>query len=199
LNEVELLAVGFGAAGIINLIYMPGSEQKLTILRAELEESFSIIFISIAKHLRDPKFIWDGSELMKAESTIAHGLTLAQQSKENQMFRTEIYWVNYFTFRQEQWDAITRMMDIVSQVYAQLPHGEMVAVLFEELSEDVKLDSYTGRVERAILGLEQRFKLLELPQTRPEFEVRSAILQLLMELKHYLLVAKKDKKGRKEA
>jgi uncharacterized membrane protein YgaE (UPF0421/DUF939 family) len=91
------------------------------------------------------------------------------------------------------------MMDIVSQVYAQLPHGEMVAVLFEELSEDVKLDSYTGRVERAILGLEQRFKLLELPQTRPEFEVRSAILQLLMELKHYLLVAKKDKKGRKEA
>lgn len=196
LNEVQLLAIGLGIAGIVNFIYMPGSDQRLQQMRVELEQSFSAIFNSIAMHLRDPKFIWDGSELIKAEERIAKGLELAKQNKENQLFRTDTYWINYFGMRDQQWDAITRMMDIVAQVYAQLPHGEMVASLFDELCEDVKVEEYTGRVERAILALEARFKELELPATRAEFEVRSAILQLVMELKHYLLVAKKEKKRR---
>lgn len=196
LNEVQLLAIGLGIAGIVNFIYMPGSDQRLQQMREELEQSFSTIFHSIALHLRDPKFIWDGSELIKAEEKIVKGLALAKQNKENQLFRTDTYWLNYFGMRDQQWDAITRMMDIVAQVYAQLPHGEMVAVLFDELSEDVKVEEYTGRVERAILTLEARFKDLDLPATRAEFEVRSAILQLVMELKHYLLVAKKEKKRR---
>jgi uncharacterized membrane protein YgaE (UPF0421/DUF939 family) len=196
LNEVQLLAIGLGIAGIVNFIYMPGSDQRLQLMRVELEQSFSAIFHSIAKHLRDPKFIWDGSELIKAEEKIVKGLALAKQNKENQLFRTDTYWLNYFGMRDQQWDAITRMMDLVAQVYAQLPHGEMVARLFDELSEDVKVEEYTGRVERAILALEARFKDLDLPATRAEFEVRSAILQLVMELKHYLLVAKKEKKRR---
>jgi uncharacterized membrane protein YgaE (UPF0421/DUF939 family) len=196
LNEVQLLAIGLGIAGIVNFIYMPGSDQRLQLMRVELEQSFSAIFNSIAKHLRDPKFIWDGSELIKAEEKIVKGLALAKQNKENQLFRTDTYWLNYFGMRDQQWDAITRMMDLVAQVYAQLPHGEMVARLFDELSEDVKVEEYTGRVERAILALEARFKDLDLPATRAEFEVRSAILQLVMELKHYLLVAKKEKKRR---
>jgi uncharacterized membrane protein YgaE (UPF0421/DUF939 family) len=196
LNEVQLLAIGLGIAGIVNFIYMPGSDQRLQHMRMELEQSFSDIFNSIAMHLRDPKFIWDGSELIKAEEKIAKGLGLARQNKENQLFRTDTYWLNYFGMRDQQWDAITRMMDIVAQVYAQLPHGEMVARLFDELSEDVKVEEYTGRVERAILALEAKFKDLDLPATRAEFEVRSAILQLVMELKHYLLVAKKEKKRR---
>jgi uncharacterized membrane protein YgaE (UPF0421/DUF939 family) len=72
----------------------------------------------------------------------------------------------------------------------------MVAQLFDELSEDVQVEDYTGRVERDIEALQQRFKQLDLPVTRAEFEVRSAILQLMTELKHYLSIAKKDKKSR---
>ncbi|MNJ52394.1 hypothetical protein D3C77_477260 [compost metagenome] len=40
---------------------------------------------------------------------------------------------------------------------------------------------------------EQEFKKMELPATREEFEVRSAVLQLCRELAMYLSIAKKDK------
>ena len=40
---------------------------------------------------------------------------------------------------------------------------------------------------------------MPLPESREEFEVRSAILQLNRELMHYLSIAKKQKKHRPEA
>lgn len=195
-NELMLLTIGFGAAAIVNLLYMPGSDKQLASLRVQLDQAYASIFNRIANNLRHPNFEWDGSELIHAEAKLDKGITLARLNKENQMFRTDEYWFNYFSMRSDQWDAILRMLDLVSQVYAQLPHGEMVAQLFDELSEDVKQEAYTGRVERDIEALLVRFKQLDLPSTREEFEVRSAILQLMTELKHYLLIAKKDKKSR---
>ena len=195
-NEVMLLIIGFGSAAIVNLLYMPGSDKQLAALRIDLEQAYASIFTSIANNLRNPQFEWDGAEIIRAEAKLNEGIGLARLNKENQMFRTDEYWFTYFSMRSDQWDAILRMLDLVSQVYAQLPHGEMVAQLFDELSEDVKLETYTGRVERDIEALLVRFKQLDLPATRAEFEVRSAILQLMTELKHYLLIAKKDKKGR---
>ncbi|MOA47331.1 hypothetical protein D3C78_1699570 [compost metagenome] len=41
--------------------------------------------------------------------------------------------------------------------------------------------------------LEQEFKMMELPSSREEFELRSAILQLCRELANYLYIAKKAK------
>jgi uncharacterized membrane protein YgaE (UPF0421/DUF939 family) len=195
-NELMLLIIGFGAAALVNLLYMPGSDNQLVVLRKQLESAYAAIFTSIANNLRNPNFEWDGADLIRAEAKLNEGIGLARLNKENQMFRADEYWFTYFSMRSDQWDAILRMLDLVSQVYAQLPHGEMVAQLFDELSEDVQVEDYTGRVERDIEALQQRFKQLDLPVTRAEFEVRSAILQLMTELKHYLSIAKKDKKSR---
>ncbi|MNI96198.1 hypothetical protein D3C73_1545970 [compost metagenome] len=69
----------------------------------------------------------------------------------------------------------------------------MVAELFDQLSGDVLAEEYTGRTERLLDGLEQEFQTMELPDTREDFEVRSAILQLCRELALYLKIAKQHK------
>ncbi|MNP70528.1 hypothetical protein D3C76_1667750 [compost metagenome] len=63
----------------------------------------------------------------------------------------------------------------------------------------MKSDYYAGEVEVSLLRLEQEFKAMPLPGTRAEFEMRSALLQLCLELKTYLAMSRKGKKIRQSA
>lgn len=193
INEVLLLTVGLGAGTLINLIYMPGSEEKLEKSRARLEQLFSDIFTYFAKHLRETNTVWDGRELLEATDQITVGLMLAKRSSENSLFRSDHYWYVYFLMRQQQLESIHRMVDIIARVYTILPHGHLVAEMFEELSEDVKTKYYTGKVADMLEQVEQQFKQTNLPVSRSEFEVRSSIMQLALELKNYMSIAKSQK------
>jgi uncharacterized membrane protein YgaE (UPF0421/DUF939 family) len=199
MNEVYLLLIGLGLATIINLIYMPDEHPKLDQARIRLEELLSTIFKQFALHLNDNEnHIWDGKELLQAYDVIEEGNNMAERSAENKLLQGNGYWVRYYEMRRQQLDSTQRMLDLVAQVYRSLPHGHQIAQLFEELSEEVKLEYYQGNVEKHLLEMEEAFKQYPLPVSREEFEVRSALLQLCVELKNYLSIAKRSKK-RKEA
>lgn len=194
LNEIMLLAVGLGCATFFNLLYMPKEDQKLIQLRNDVEKYFSQILTHIANHLRDADYIWDGAEWIEVDRCIKEGEQWAKKAYENSLFKEKVDWQIYFHMRSEQFDSIGRMMNIVAQIYQSLPHGEMVANVFEELSESVKVEYYTGRAEKRLEQLERKFKSMDLPSTREEFEIRSALLQLCVELNSFLTFAKKEKK-----
>ncbi|MBP1995493.1 aromatic acid exporter family protein [Paenibacillus eucommiae] len=198
-NEVLLLIVGLGTAILINIAYMPKAEKKILAHKLEVEQFFSGIFLQIAAHLRDNSMVWDGKEILDASAAVDNGSELARKSLDNTLiFGGETYWRVYFYMRGEQLESITRMAALVAQIYSTLPQGASIASIFEGLSADVKEEYYTGRTEEVLLAMEQQFKQMPLPQTREEFEVRSAMLQLNLELKHYLSIAKKQKKQKPE-
>ncbi|ANE47890.1 membrane protein [Paenibacillus swuensis] len=192
-NEVVLLVIGLGTATIYNVAYMPREDRRIMQIRNTTEELFSAIFLQIARHLRDNTYVWSGEEVLQAESALEEGLQTAKRMEENRLWRAEGSPVIYFMMRRQQLDCIQRMLDLVAQVYQTLPHGMLAAELFEELSVDLKSKFYTGNVEKHLAALEAEFKLMELPATRDEFEVRSALLQLCLELRHYLVIAKQKK------
>jgi uncharacterized membrane protein YgaE (UPF0421/DUF939 family) len=194
LNEVLLLLVGLGSATVINVLYMPKEDPHLTACKNKVEQLFSQIFKHIAAHLRDSTTVWDGAELLAAQEAVEQGRALADKQQQNSLFWNGSYWPIYFYMRGEQLDSIHRMASLVAQVYEDLPQGGLVARVFDELSEDVKVDYYTGRSEARLRELEQVFRNMPLPATHSEFEVRSAISQLMLELRGYLTVAKKAKK-----
>ncbi|GAA3406858.1 aromatic acid exporter family protein [Paenibacillus hodogayensis] len=194
LNELALLGIGLGTATIVNVIYMPDTERKLKRQRERVEHLFSVIFIQLARHLRDVDYVWSGSEVLEAHEAIERGKQEAVRAAENRLFAGDPYWNGYFRMRDSQLESIQDMIHIVAQVYSNLPHGQLVAELFEELSVDVKSDTYTGNVESRLSALEAGFRDMSLPQTREEFEVRSAILQMCHELTYYLNIAKREKK-----
>ncbi|NGM81028.1 aromatic acid exporter family protein [Paenibacillus sp. 7124] len=193
IQQVELLAIGLGSAGLVNLIYMPKTGEMMYTIRKEVDGLFSIIFRQISSTLHDPQYIWDGKELIQAGSAVQRGLTAAAREMENSVIHPDEAWNVYFYMRKEQLESIQNMIQLLSQVYQHLPHGEMVAELFEQLSSDVLNEEYTGRTEKLLDKLEQEFREMQLPTTREEFEVRSAILQLCRELALYLKIAKQYK------
>ncbi|CAH1192698.1 hypothetical protein PAECIP111892_01077 [Paenibacillus auburnensis] len=193
LQQIELLAIGLGSAGLVNLIYMPETGSVISGIRKEVDGYFSVIFKQMATTLRDPSYLWDGKELIGANEAVQRGLTAASREMENHVIHPDEAWNVYFYMRKEQLESIQNMMQLLSQVYRQLPHGDMVAELFDQLSGDVLAEEYTGRTERLLEGVEQEFQQMELPDTREEFEVRSAILQVCRELALYLKIAKRHK------
>ncbi|BCG59556.1 aromatic acid exporter family protein [Paenibacillus sp. URB8-2] len=193
IQQVELLAIGLGSAGLVNLIYMPKTGELMYGIRREVDGLFSIIFKQMSNTLHDPQYVWDGKELIQAGSAVQRGLNAAAREMENSVIHPDEAWNVYFYMRKEQLESIQNMIQLLSQVYQHLPHGEMVAELFEQLSNDVLNEEYTGRTEKLLNTLEQEFQEMKLPSSREEFEVRSAILQLCRELALYLKIAKQYK------
>jgi uncharacterized membrane protein YgaE (UPF0421/DUF939 family) len=192
-QQIELLIIGLGSAGLVNFIYMPQTGGMIASIRKEVDGYFSVIFKQIGRTLRDPGYIWDGKELIGAGEAVQKGLTAASREMENHVIHPDEAWNIYFYMRKGQLESIQNMLQLLSQVYRQLPHCEMVADLFDQLSEDVRAEEYTGRTEHLLEELEQEFRRMELPSSREEFEVRSAILQLCRELTLYLKIAKQHK------
>ncbi|WP_438432925.1 aromatic acid exporter family protein [Gorillibacterium sp. sgz500922] len=195
-NEVLLLAMGLGVAAVINLIYTPRSEQQMMRTKEAVEANFSAILKEIAGHLRNVERVWGGEELLAAMEKVEEGVKLATEADENALFQNKGEWHTYFEMRRQQLYSIQRMLDLVSQVYQNLPHGEAVAELFEALAEDLKNPYYTGRIDEELAKLDADFKRMPLPENRREFEVRSALLQLNLELKTFLSIARQLKKKR---
>ncbi|KHL91469.1 membrane protein [Paenibacillus sp. IHB B 3415] len=193
LQQIELLIIGLGSAGLVNFIYMPQTGGMIAGIRKEVDGYFSVIFRQIARTLRDPAYVWDGKELIGAGEAVQKGLTAASREMENHVIHPDEAWNVYFYMRKEQLESITNMMQLLSQVYRQLPHGDMVAELFDQLSGDVLAEEYTGRTEKLLDDLQQEFQQMELPDSREVFEIRSAILQLCRELALYLKIAKRYK------
>jgi uncharacterized membrane protein YgaE (UPF0421/DUF939 family) len=193
LTQIELLIIGLGSAMLVNLVYMPNSEGAMMEIRRKVDGLFSVIFYHFSLTLRDPEHIWDGKELIEANRQIEKGIEEAKRASENQMIHPDGSWNIYFYMRKEQMENIQSMMHQISQVYERLPHGVLTAEIFDQLSKDVVAEGYTGKSEGLLIELEDRFKEMELPTTREEFEVRSAILQLCHELEYYLNISKKYK------
>ncbi|WP_422660987.1 aromatic acid exporter family protein [Paenibacillus sp. EC2-1] len=193
LTQVELLLIGLGSAMLVNMAYMPKSEGRLMEIRREVDGLFSVIFNHISQTLRDPNHIWDGKELIEANQAVERGLQESNRLLENQMLQPDVAWNVYFYMRKEQLENIQAMMHLISQVYERLTHGELTAKLFDQMSKDVVTEQYTGKTEKLLNELEVIFKDMDLPHTREEFELRSAILQLCRELEYFLKISKKNK------
>ncbi|MFC5467668.1 aromatic acid exporter family protein [Cohnella suwonensis] len=194
LTELELLFLGLGSATLFNLAYMPKENKTLVALRARTEESFSDIFRRLSEHLRDPGTVWGGEEMLEAEMAIEEGIEVAQRARENRLIPQDEPWQLYFQMRRQQLESIQLMMESIAFVSSRVPQAELIAVLFDRLTEDVKSDYYEGETERMLGQLEVGFKGMPLPATRDEFEIRSSLFHLSRELRRYLGIASRWKK-----
>jgi len=193
-TELALLAIGLGWATVFNLAYMPKENKALTELRYLTEHAFSEVFSRLAEYLRNPDTVWDGDEILQAESAIEEGILIANRARENRLIPQDEPWQLYFQMRRQQFESIQLMMECIALVSRHVPQADLIAVLFDRLQQDVRSEYYEGETERMLTELEQGFRGLPLPRTRDEFEIRAALFHLSRELRRFLSVAVRMKK-----
>jgi len=197
-NEICLLFVGLGSATLINMVYMPKHDREIQSLRETVELKYYQILYKLAMTLRDPSYVWSGAELIEVEDAIKQGSMISRRSKENRFWDYDEYWSIYFTMRSQQLEAITDMMEMVAYIHGKLEHSERIADLLEQLAQDTRSDVYVGEVRVRLQQLREQFRVMELPKTREEFEIRATLLMLMHEIGRYLDIAERFKRKKVE-
>lgn len=192
--ELQFLVIGLGWATVFNLIYMPKEHNTLEALRKKTEDGFADVFHHLAVHLRNPDTVWGGEEMLRTEAAIEQGIEAAQRARENRFIPQDEPWLLYFHMRREQWESIQLMMESVAFISRSVSQAELIALLFDRLTLDVKSEFYEGETERMLTALEASFRGMPLPTSRDEFETRAALLHLSRELRRYLAIARRRKK-----
>ena len=187
LNELGVISIGIGVALLINL-YMPSVDKKLQDYVSEIEENFKIIFSEMVRYLRIGDSNWDGKEITVGARLLDEAITLALQDVENHFLRDEDTYFHYFTMREKQFDIIERILPIVTSITHTVKQGHMIADFLEELSENIHSRNTAHIYLKKLREMKKTFEEMELPKTREEFEVRAALLQLVNEMKDYLII-----------
>jgi uncharacterized membrane protein YgaE (UPF0421/DUF939 family) len=187
LNELVVITIGIGVALLINL-YMPSVDKKLQDYVIEIEENFKIIFSEMVRYLRIGDSNWDGKEITVGARLLDEAITLALQDVENHFLRDEDTYFHYFTMREKQFDIIERILPIVTSITHTVKQGHMIADFLEELSENIHSRNTAHIYLKKLREMKKTFEEMELPKTREEFEVRAALLQLVNEMKDYLII-----------
>ncbi|MGG1573714.1 aromatic acid exporter family protein [Fictibacillus sp. NRS-1165] len=193
-NEIALICIGIGMALLVNL-YMPSMEHTLKKIQLGLEEQFKSIFLEFRAYLYDHNHLWDGKEITEAARLIDEGKDLAFRDVENHTVRYENEYYHYFKMREKQLELIEQMIPILSSIDQRYLQGYILGDFFGELSEAVHPGNTAVIYLNSIERMRGRFREMDLPKDREEFETRSKLLHLLNEIERYLQIKKSFRKS----
>ncbi|MDP4163813.1 MAG: aromatic acid exporter family protein [Bacillota bacterium] len=196
LNELGVILVGIGVALVMNL-YMPSAEKKLDEYRCKIEENFIQILREMAGYLRTGKSEWSGKEITVTADMIDGAKSMASRDVEKHLLRTKNIYYQYFAMREKQFEIIERILPLVTTLTLTVTQGEMIADFLEELADNVHPGNTALIFIEKLKVMKVEFEAMELPKTREEFETRAALVQLIKEVDHYLLL-KSSFKGMKK-
>lgn len=187
LNELGVIVVGIGVALLMNL-YMPSVDEKMERYQQEIEENFRKIFFEMVSYLRKGESSWGGEEITKTAKLLNEAKALAFRDVENRLSGEETGYFQYFAMREQQFEIIERVLQIVTSLTSTVKQGKMIANFLEELSDNIHPGNTAYIYIEKLQIMKKEFEEMELPKSREEFEARAGLLQLVIEMERYLAI-----------
>jgi uncharacterized membrane protein YgaE (UPF0421/DUF939 family) len=186
INEILTTVVGIVVAHVVNLVYMPHYENELYKIRSRLFKESASLFVHLANHLETGQYIWDGQEINTIHSLIEKGRKISRIHEENFIPADE--WISFFEAKEKQFEHIEAMVTLLSRVDHVVIQGKMLSTLLREVAEKLEKEQLMDlwKIQQKIGQLCKDYEIMDLPKTRKEFMVRSALLHSLYELEEYL-------------
>ncbi|TSB46681.1 aromatic acid exporter family protein [Alkalicoccobacillus porphyridii] len=187
INETLLVVIGIGTALLMNL-YMPSSERQLREYKRKIEKNFSRILHEFSTYIRQGDSDWTGAEISETVQLLNQSKSVAIREMDNQILKDDDQYYHYFHMREKQFEILERLMPFITTIHGSVSQSNDIADFLEDLSKAVSptnhVPYFLGRLEE----MRDQFKEMELPTTRDEFEVRSALVYMMHELQQYLLI-----------
>lgn len=197
LNELGVIVTGIGVALLINL-YMPSVDTKMEQYQKDIEKNFQKIFFEMISYLRKGESDWGGEEITATAKLLDEAKKIAFRDVENRFSGEETIYYQYFLMREQQFEIIERVLQIVTSITSTVKQGKMIADFLQELSENIHPGNTAYIYIKKLMDMKKEFEEMELPKTREEFEARAALLQLVIEMEKYLQI-KSSFKGIKKS
>lgn len=187
LNELALMAIGFGIALIVNM-YMGDLQKQLDNYRVQLEDLYRSIFSEITKYLRNGDTSWDGKEIIAADQLLNKAKSLAFKDVENHLTRKENQFYLYFDMREKQLEIIERVLPKITTLPVMVQQAGLVADFLQELAESVHSGNTAQRFRNKLDLVKEEFSKMPLPENHEKFLAMAALYQFIEEMDEYLVI-----------
>ncbi|MBP2098005.1 aromatic acid exporter family protein [Enterococcus rivorum] len=178
-NEFLLMIIGVGLALLMNL-YMPDGEKRLKEDQEIIEAMFRKILNNMAaylnQHSKERHLFERCTEL---RSFIRRGENWAKDYRENQLFGSADYYLDYFNMRRMQNNILQDMLRILEKIVVEPEQVENIQKLLQHTAETFAENNDGQEILDEIIDVYEDYRKKNLPQTREEFENRAQVFQLL--------------------
>lgn len=184
-NEVALLVVGTGTALVLNL-YMSSKQGKIDDYHLAVEKDLRAILMQFAMFLRNGDGTHNGDLIDDLEQNLSEALELVYIESNNQLFQSTNYQVHYFEMRREQEKILKEMAESIAMLDLQSEESQILAQLFEGTAQQLSQENPGESLLEDLHDFKRHFRERALPMTRVEFESRSLLFQLLVDLERFI-------------
>lgn len=189
INELLLIAIGVGVGLVVNM-YMPTLDREIERIKENIDRSLAVLFYDVAACVETGVYNNHSMMLMKTRDYLKEGKDLALRRMGNSIGkRNEDMDYLYFRMRERQYDILKRVADNAKEITMVVNEAKPVAAFLrrvgDHVNEQADASVFLQELEEMI---EHYRKNVPLPTTREEFEVRSSLLNILSDVKSYLIL-----------
>ena len=193
LNEFLLLLIGIVIAVVLSLYSNNRGTQKKVLRDMQyVEENLKGILLHMADYLRKEPLkhsVWD--DINELEEKIKDYIQDAYEYNNNSFSRHPEYYIDYFEMRLLQIDELHSLHYEMRKMQSMPEQAEIVAEFVDFVSESIgKMQVLDVQLDR-LYNILEHMKTQELPKSREEFECRSILYHVLMDLEDFLLIKKR--------
>lgn len=193
-NEEAITFIGIGVASLFNL-YMPSLDDEFNENKETIEKLYRDIISDMAKSLVTKAIpVNEKKRLEEVESLVEDTRGLAYKINNNNLFKKNLYFVDYIEMRAKQLEAIKRMMSHFSRFSITYDQTLIMSKFTENIANNIYADNDCVELICKLNNLRNNYKEMQLPKTRDEFENRAMLFQFLNDLEDFLLIKKEFKK-----
>ena len=181
-NEEAITFIGIGVASLFNL-YMPSLDDKFNENKETIEKLYRDIISDMAKSLVTKAIpVNEKKRLEKVESLVEDTRSLAYKINNNNLFKKNLYFVDYIEMRSKQLEAIKRMMSHFSRFSITYDQTLIMSKFTENIANNIYADNDCVELICKLNNLRNNYKEMQLPKTRDEFENRAMLFKFLNDL-----------------
>ena len=189
INELLLIAIGVGVGLVVNM-YMPTLDREIERIKENIDRSLAVLFYDVAACVETGVYNNHSMMLIKTRDYLKEGKDLALRRMGNSIGkRNEDMDYLYFRMRERQYDILKRVADNAREIKMVVNEAKPVATFLrrvgDHVNEQADASVFLQELEEMI---EHYRKNVPLPTTREEFEVRSSLLNILSDVKSYLIL-----------
>lgn len=192
-NEFQLVLIGISISVILNLFYAYDWERKFIVQNMRYTENrLQIILGEVAAYLSDrpmERNVW--KDITELEEEIQRFVWDAKEYQDNTFHSHPGYYIEYFEMRLAQCHVIHNLHQELRKIRKMPVQAKVVAnYILYMMDYVIEINIPVKQMER----LEEIFDEMrreELPATREEFESRSMLYHILMDLEEFLICKKR--------
>ena len=193
-NEEAITFIGIGVASLFNL-YMPSLDDEFNENKETIEKLYRDIISDMAKSLVTKAIpVNEKKRLEEVESLVEDTRSLAYKINNNNLFKKNLYFVDYIEMRAKQLETIKRMMSHFSRFSITYDQTLIMSKFTENIANNIYADNDCVELICKLNNLRNNYKEMQLPKTRDEFENRAMLFQFLNDLEDFLLIKKEFKR-----